>query len=76
MKGLILFLIRKKLNVRKYEGFKFLNQRPKSNDIYYFDNDRLMKFANGMTMPSRVSLNWLVSKECKIEGDLGDFSCL
>ena len=76
MDKLILFLIRKKLGVRKYEGFQFTNQRS-SKDIYFFTDKGLMKFTeHGLTMPSKVSLNWLVDKRCKVEGDQGDFSFL
>lgn len=73
MNKLILFLIRRKLHLRKYEGFQFTNQRS-SNDIYYFTDSGLMKFTHGMTIPSKVSLNWLVDKNCKVEGDQGNFS--
>ena len=41
MKRLIIFLIRKKLDLKKYEYFVFTNQ--KTNGIYFFTEERLMK---------------------------------
>lgn len=76
MNKFIIFLIRKKLGVRKYEGFRFTNQRVNTKDIYYFTDTELMKFAYGMTVPSKASFNWLLDPECQVVGGLGDFSCL
>lgn len=41
---LIMFLIRRKLKVKKYEYFMFANQ--KSDDIYYIDSMNLMKISS------------------------------
>lgn len=65
MRLLILFLIRKHLKLDKYEPFQFTNQ--KSNAVYYFGDDGLMKAWRGVTEKSGVSLNWLLDKECQIE---------
>lgn len=71
MKRLIIFLIRKKLGIKKYTQFRFTNQ--KTRDIYYFMDSELIKieYSNraksfGKHRPSGVSLNWLLSDECKI----------
>ena len=71
MNRFILYLVRKKFGLDKYEGFQFTNQ--KSNEIYYFTDDKLMKFSLGMTIPSTVSFNWLFDKDCKVVGDKGYF---
>lgn len=41
MKRLIIFLIRKKLGLKKYEYFVFTNQ--KTNGVYYFTEEHLMR---------------------------------
>lgn len=64
MKNLILFLIRRKLHVRKYESFRFSNQ--KSTAVYYFDNCGIQKWWNNHLEESHVSINWLLNPECKI----------
>ncbi len=71
MKKLIIFLIRKKLKLRKKEMFRFINQNS-GDDIYYFDSDELieMKFRNDKyyKRPSNIGLNWLLSNRCEVEG--------
>lgn len=64
---LVIFLIRKKLGLKKYESFKFTNQK-KQSDYYYFTEDNLMKFdlMKGF-IDSNVSLNYLLSSDCKIK---------
>lgn len=64
---LVIFLIRKKLGLKKYESFKFNNQK-KQSDYYYFTEDNLMKFdlMKGF-IDSNVSLNYLLSSDCKIK---------
>lgn len=66
---LIIFLIRRRLGIGPSEYFRFTNQ--KSNDVYYFDSKQgtLIKLPNFAPCPclSGVSLNWLLSDECKIE---------
>lgn len=64
MKRLIFFLIRKRLGLKKYEHFRFENQ--KSNALYYFTESRLMKNYLGYIQPSNVKLNWILDDECKI----------
>ena len=65
MKRLILFLVRKRLGLKKYEEFQFVNQ--KSNAVYYFTEDALIKDWHHTIDKSGVSLNWLLDDECKIE---------
>lgn len=71
MKRLILFLIRRKLKLRKYEKFRFINQKSKDN-YYYFNNYGLMKVEyrkKGVVIrrPSNVKFNFLISDSCEIE---------
>lgn len=65
MKRFIIFLIRKKLGLKKNELFRFSNQREQS--VYYFTDTALMKIKYGYVDKSGVSLNWLLDDECKIE---------
>lgn len=65
MRRFVIFLIRKKLGLKKYEKFKFVGQ--KSNAVYYFTESNVMKFWHGQTVLSGVSVNWLLDNECKIE---------
>ena len=65
----ILFLIRMKLGVRKYEHFRFTNQ--KNPDIYFFTNRHLKKmvpYGEGKYWYTRsgVSINWLLDRNCKV----------
>lgn len=67
MRRLIIFLIRKKLGLKEYSDFRFANQ--KSEAVYYFNERELVKIEYGLSTPSNVSLNWLLSDECKITRD-------
>lgn len=70
MQKLIIFLIRRRLGLRKYQYFRFKNQ--KSKDIYYFTQEYLIKqiVKNNRTEKhgtlSGASLNWLLNPECKV----------
>lgn len=64
MNRLIIFLVRKRLHLRKYEYFQFANQN--SEAIYYFTETNVMKNWHGVLTPLNVSLNWLLDKDCKI----------
>lgn len=66
MQRVIMFLIRKKLGLKKYERFQFVNQRDK-RDFYYIDGCRVMK-RQGISgyVPSNVSINWLLNEKCGI----------
>ena len=70
MKRLIIFLIRRRLHLRKGERFRFANQ--KNDNVYYFTADRLVKIPEDTGWISRrekslVSLNWLLDDRCEIE---------
>lgn len=65
MKRLILFLIRVRLGLSKCEPFQFTNQ--KSNAVYYFTENGIMKSWRGVVEPSHVSLNWILDDDCKIK---------
>lgn len=64
MRKIVIFLIRKKLGLRKYEKFRFVGQ--KTDAIYYFTEDNVMKIWRNQTMLSGVSVNWLLDNDCKI----------
>lgn len=65
---LIVFFLRRKFGLKKYQSFRFKNQRSKVN-AYYFTDDELMKsdVENTTIRPSNVKLNYLLSDECQIE---------
>lgn len=66
MNRLILFLIRKKLHLKKYQRFRFDNQKS-TYDSYYFTSFGILKLdkQKGITY-SNVSLNWLLNDDCVI----------
>ena len=64
MRRLIIFLIRKRLGLKKYENFQFAEQ--KTDAMYYFTEINIMKHHNGYTRPSSVSMNWLLDKDCEV----------
>ena len=67
MRKLIIFLIRKRLGLKKYEHFKFANQAQNNSNVYYFADEKLVKITHGVWYePSGCSLNWLLDSECKI----------
>ena len=53
------------MGLKKREKFKFVNQ--KSDAVYYFTDEYLMKCWHGQTMTSGVSVNWLLDDDCEIE---------
>lgn len=70
-KRLVLYLVRKKLKLKKYEQFQFANQVNKT-DTYFFTRDAVMKryytpHWGWLTKRSSVSLNWLLDDECEIK---------
>lgn len=64
MRRLIIFLVRKKLGLKKEQLFRFANQ--KNNATYWFTSDSIIKCENSATELSGVSLNWLLDKNCEI----------
>ena len=65
MRKIVIFLIRKKLGLKKYEKFRFVGQ--KTAAIYYFTECNLMKYWHNQTVLSGVSVNWLLDNDCEIE---------
>ena len=61
---LIFFLVRRRFKMKIYEPFQFVGQ--KSNAIYFFTEDAVMKEWRGHVEKSGVSLNWLLDENCKI----------
>lgn len=65
MRTLIIFLIRKKLGLKKFEDFRFVGQ--KTEAVYYFTESSIMKKTkNGLILLSDVSLNWLLHDDCQV----------
>lgn len=64
-KKTILLMIRKRLGLKKNERFQFVGQ--KSNAVYYFTSEGLMKDWRGIVVKSGVSLNWLLDNDCEIK---------
>lgn len=68
LKRIIIFLIRKKLKLKLYQRFRFRNQ--KTDNVYYFERDKLIKVPDGVLTKkekSLVSLNWLIDDRCEID---------
>lgn len=65
MNRFIIFLIRKRLGLKKFQHFKFVGQ--KSDAIYWFTESNIMKRWRGQTTLSGVSVNRLLDSECEIE---------
>lgn len=72
---LIIFLIRRKFGLKKFEAFRFANQGEFNTDIYFFNDTKLRKrvlLNSARIIPhtrfydSSVSLNFLFSDKCKI----------
>lgn len=65
MRKFIIFLVRKRLGLKKFERFQFVGQ--KSNAMYYFTDDDIMKVTEcGKIYISGVSLHWILDDECKV----------
>lgn len=64
LRKLIIFLLCKKLGVKKFEHFQFTNQ--KTDATYYFGDVAVFKDTGINVEYSRVSLNWLLDPECRI----------
>lgn len=69
MRRVIIFLICKRLGLRKYQDFQFMNQ--KTDAVYYFTEINIMKKEFGISRPSSVSLNWLLDKDCRVATNWG-----
>lgn len=67
---LIIFLIRKRLGLKKQDDFFFTNQKA-ADDRYFFSDHVLMKYDSKEKSVRRanVSLNWLLDNECSIVVD-------
>ena len=71
IRRLVIFLIRRRLHLKKYQAFRFTNQQ--TDDVYCFTTYKLIKI--NMSQKSKiaredkslVSLNWLLDDNCKIE---------
>ena len=70
IKKFIVFMIRRRLKLKRYQRFRFKNQ--KTDNVYYFTEYRLIKIPEDKRTVSRaekslVSLNWLLSEDCEVE---------
>ena len=72
MKRLIIFLIRKRLGLKRGECFRFANQAS-DKDYYYFAPCYLVKvrwshyWKKYISGPSSCSLNWILDENCVIK---------
>ena len=66
MRRLILFLIRRKLGLKKNQFFRFKNQKSVVDRYYITDRQVLKIVNNSCVRPSSVSLNWLLDDRCEI----------
>ena len=65
-KRIIIFLIRKRLRLKKDQPFRFDNQKSKI-EYYWFSDTMILKMnANGLVECSNVKLNWLLDDNCKV----------
>ena len=68
LKRLIIFLVRKKIGVKKRCRFQFDNQKS-TTEYYWFSNTKFMKkCSDGTEEEAHVSLNWLLDDNCKVHG--------
>ena len=64
---LIIFFLRKKFGLKKYEGFRFTNQKSKVNSYFFTDTELLKSdIEAGEIRPSNVKLAWLLDERCHI----------
>lgn len=69
MRKFILFLIRRRFGLKKWQGFQFAGQKSKDN-WYFFGKDYIWKVSphsKEFFKPSNVSLNWLLNDACDIK---------
>lgn len=71
MNRLILYLFRKKLGVKKFEQFRFTNQKDPA--VFFFSSDRLIKNTGYCLEYANVSLNWLLNDNCKVHKTAGEW---
>lgn len=68
MKKIIVYLVRKHLGLKKYQYFRFSNQ--KSKTVYWFGDRQILRSekagSNQVITLSDVSLNWLLDERCKV----------
>lgn len=67
IRRIVIFLVRKRLGLKAYEGFQFDNQKSKT-DWYMFTNYEVLKvtYNDHDICQSSVSLNWLLDSKCKV----------
>lgn len=65
IRRLVIFLVRRRLGVKKFEKFRFANQNS-PHDYYYFTSTVLMKYERGEFRGAGVGINWLLSDQCEI----------
>ena len=70
IRRIVIFLIRKKLGLKKFERFQFAEQKSPTDTYFFTDTEVMKSIAPGegyshTERPSTVSLNWLLNDECK-----------
>lgn len=66
IRTLVMFLIRKKLGVKKYQEFRFCGHED-AEETYCITDHRIVKLEIGAFITSNVALNWLLSGNCTVE---------
>lgn len=61
---IILFLIRRKLGIKKFQEFQFSNQ--KTDAVYFFGHAGIKKRWQNKEVASSVSLKWILDDNCEI----------
>lgn len=70
MRRLIIFLVRKRLGLCKYQRFRFPNQKSVTECYWFTEAAVMKKLASGRIQESSVSLNWLLSDECVVDTNI------
>lgn len=69
MEKLIVYLVRKHLGLKKFQYFRFTNQ--KSKTVYWFSDRQILRVEKAGSKQvitlSDVSLNWLLDKRCQVQ---------
>lgn len=66
LRKLIIYLICKRLGIKRHQTFRFSNQKSES-EYYWFTDTRLRKMReDSHEEDAHVSLNWLLHDECEV----------
>lgn len=63
LRRFIMFMLRRNLGLKLGQHFYFANQKRKA--FYYFTKEAVIRSEDGVNVPAGISVNWLLSDECK-----------